>query len=297
MGENGAASGKTLGPGYFHVENFTHQGAFKGVSFSLRKGEILGFGGLVGAGRTALARSIFGIDPKDSGKIFFDEKEIKVSGPRDAINHKIAYLTEDRTLSGLFLKMAIRNNLIAPSLGNFTSGIDFLKRKKIDRYVTDKVEEFSITTSSISTKILNLSGGNQQKCLIAMWMGIKPRVLIFDEPTRGVDVGAREEVYRKLREFASKGTGIIMISSDLPELIGMCDRILVMHQGRITGEVIREDFSEEIILSLAAGLIGRVIPCFHRGCGRARFISGHSRILIDPCRPSRSFWCRSGQRQ
>ena len=152
-------------------ENFTHQGAFKGVSFSLRKGEILGFGGIVGAGRTALARSIFGIDPKDSGKIFFDEKEIKVSGPGDAINHKIAYLTEDRTLSGLFLNMAIRDNLIAQSLGNFTSGIDFLKRKKIDRYVPDRVEKFSITTSSISNKILNLSGGNQQKCLIAMWRG------------------------------------------------------------------------------------------------------------------------------
>ena len=250
----GAAADKTSEPEYFRVENFSRQGVFQDVAFGLRKGEILGFAGLVGAGRTELARSIFGVDPKDSGSVFLDGKQINISRTQDAIEKGIVYLTEDRKGLGLFLSMPIRDNLIAPSLRQFTSLVGFLKSRQIDRYVGDRVEEFSVATPSIFKKILNLSGGNQQKCLIAMWMGIQPKVIIFDEPTRGVDVGARAEIYQKLREFASMGTGIIMISSDLPELIGMCDRVLVMHYGKITGEVKRQDFSEELILSFAAGL-------------------------------------------
>lgn len=241
---------------YFQVEGFSRKGFFQDISFYLRRGEILGFAGLVGAGRTQVSRAIFGIDPHDAGKVSLNGKEMHVSGPLDAIENGIAYLTEDRKAQGLFLNMTIRDNVIAPSLRRFTSCEGFLNSRKIESFVNDAVEQYSIATPSITKKVGNLSGGNQQKCLIAMWMGITPQVIIFDEPTRGVDVGARAEIYQKLRDFAKAGTGVIMVSSDLLELIGMCDRIIVMHQGRITGELNREDFSEERIIAHAAS-IGR----------------------------------------
>jgi len=197
---------------------------------------------------------MFGMDPKDSGSIILNGERLHISKPKDAIAKKIAYLTEDRKGLGLFLSLPLRDNLIAPSVEQFASKTDFLNKGKIARYAVEKVKEYSVATPSILKKVLNLSGGNQQKCLVAMWMGIQPEVIIFDEPTRGVDVGAKAEIYQKLREFASTGTGIIMVSSELPELIGMCDRILVMHYGKLTGEVKCEDFSEELILSFAAGL-------------------------------------------
>ncbi len=250
----GAAAEKPLGAERLRVESLSRKGAFQDVSFQLRAGEILGFAGLVGAGRTEVARAIFGIDRKDSGKIYLNGEEIHISSPEDAIQKRIAYLTEDRKGWGLFLGMPVRENLIAPSLKRFATGIDFLNQKLVNEYAEKQIEIFSIHTDSILKKVLHLSGGNQQKCLVAMWMGIQPEVVIFDEPTRGVDVGARAEIYKTLREFANAGVGIILISSDLPELIGMCDRILVMHQGRIKGEVQRKDFSEELILYYAAGL-------------------------------------------
>ena len=239
---------------YFRVEGLSRKGRFEDVSFGLRRGEILGFAGLVGAGRTEVGRSIFGIDRKNAGRIFLHAQEIKITRPEDAIVKRIAYLTEDRKGLGLFLGMPVRDNLIAPSLKRFAPVADLLNKRLIDKFANEKVEEFSIATPSISKQMLNLSGGNQQKCLVAMWIGIQPEVLIFDEPTRGVDISARSEIYHKMREFAAKGTGIIMISSDLPELIGMCDRILIMHHGRIKGEVQRGKFSEELILRYAAGL-------------------------------------------
>ena len=195
-----------------------------------------------------------GVDPHDSGRLFLEGEEIRLPDPQTAIKHGIAYLTEDRKGLGLFLTMSIRENLVAPSLPRFTSRAGFLDGRRIDRFANQAVKENSIATTSISKKLANLSGGNQQKCLIAMWLGINPKVLIFDEPTRGVDVGARAEIYQKLRDLAASGTGIIMISSDLPELIGMCDRILVVHHGRISGEVARKDFSEERIMALSAGI-------------------------------------------
>jgi ABC-type sugar transport system ATPase subunit len=227
------------------------------IQFGLKRGEILGLAGLVGAGRTDLARAIFGIDPKDQGKVVLEGEELDIHRPQDAINRGIAYLTEDRKGQGLFLDMTILENLIAPVLKEFTNRFGFLARKEIKEDVFTRIEKFAIATPSANQKILNLSGGNQQKAMIAMWMGIEPKVIIFDEPTRGVDVGARSEIYHKLRELAEAGTGIIMISSDLPELIGICDRILVIHQGQITGEVSREEFSEELILAYAAGIKNR----------------------------------------
>lgn len=239
---------------YFEVQGFSRKGVFQDISFSLRRGEILGFAGLVGAGRTQVGRAIFGIDPHDNGRIILNGKEVIISSPFDAIDHGIAYLTEDRKGQGLFLNMSVRDNVIAPSLRRFTSGKEWLNSRKIESFVDKSIAQYSIVTPSITKKVVNLSGGNQQKCLIAMWMGIDPYVIIFDEPTRGVDVGARAEIYQKLRDFAKDGTGVIIISSDLPELIGMCDRILIMHKGRITSELSRQDFSEERIMAHAAGI-------------------------------------------
>jgi len=250
----GDLAAQVPGEKYFRVENFSRRGRFEEISFNLRRGEILGFAGLVGAGRTEIGRAIFGIDRKDSGTVLLYDVPIKIRRPQDAIEHGIAYLTEDRKGLGLFLGMPLRENVIAPSLQRFTMRLDFLNRLQIDHFVQQQVSTYDIQTPSIYKKVLNLSGGNQQKCLVAMWMGINPQVIIFDEPTRGVDVGARAEIYRKLREFAASGVGIIMISSDLPELIGMCDRVLVLHKGRIAGEVQKADFSEEFILSYAAGI-------------------------------------------
>jgi ABC-type sugar transport system ATPase subunit len=245
---------RSLGEKFFRVENFARRGRFEGINFELRRGEILGFAGLVGAGRTEVGRAIFGIDRRDTGRVLLYDVPLQIDRSQDAIQKGIAYLTEDRKGLGLFLGMTLRENVIAPSLRRFTTRLDFLNRPQVDRYAQQQISTYDIQTPSIHKKVLNLSGGNQQKCLVAMWMGIDPQVIIFDEPTRGVDVGARAEIYRKLREFAALGVGIILISSDLPELIGMCDRVLVLHKGRIVGEVQQADFSEEYILSYAAGI-------------------------------------------
>lgn len=237
------------------VVGLNRKNVFKDVSFELQKGEIVGLAGLIGAGRTEVGRTIVGVDPKDSGHIYLDGKEVHINNPKDAIIHKIAYLTEDRKKDGLFEGMELCNNIIAPSIKNFTSVIGFLDRKRINQYVESSVLEFNITTTSIMKKVLYLSGGNQQKVLVAMWMSIKPKVIIFDDPTRGMDVGSKADIYQILKDSASRGVGIIMISSELPELIGVCDRILVFHQGQIMGEVLRKDFSEEHIMALAAGII------------------------------------------
>jgi ABC-type sugar transport system ATPase subunit len=242
---------------YFQVNKFTRKGFFQDIHFGLQRGEILGLAGLVGAGRTELARSIFGIDPKDQGSVILDGEAVEINSPQEAIERGIAYLTEDRKEQGLFLDMSILDNLIAPVLKEFTNRLGFLVRSNINNDVAKRIKQFDIATPSAAQKLLNLSGGNQQKAMIAMWMGIDPKVIIFDEPTRGVDVGARSEIYHKLRELAEAGTGIIMISSDLPELIGICDRILVIYQGQITGEVSREIFSEELIMAYAAGIKNR----------------------------------------
>lgn len=251
----GATAHPTFSPEeYFKIKGFSRKGVFQDITFGLHRGEILGLAGLIGAGRTELARSIFGIDPKESGSITLDGTSIEINNPHDAIEQGIAYLTEDRKGQGLFLDMSVLENLIAPILREFANRFGILLRNEIIDNVEDRIKKFGITTPTVAQKVLNLSGGNQQKCMIAMWMGIQPTVTIFDEPTRGVDVGARSEIYHKMRELAKAGTGIIMISSDLQELLGICDRVLVIHRGQITGEVLRENFSEELILEYAAGI-------------------------------------------
>jgi len=239
---------------FFSVKGLSRKGYFENIDFALQRGEILGMAGLVGACRTEIGRAIFGIDPLDSGKISLNGEEVNLKNPRRAILKKVAYLTEDRKNLGLFLSMGIRENIISPALEIFTDKYGFLERSKLTQYAAQKMVEYTIEAPNPAKKVIHLSGGNQQKCLVAMWMSIDPQVIIFDEPTRGVDVGARSEIYHKLREFADAGAGIILISSDLPELIGMCDRILVIHHGRISGDVLRNDFDEKLILSYAAGI-------------------------------------------
>jgi ABC-type sugar transport system ATPase subunit len=246
---------RALGESYFKVEGLGRRRRFSGVSFELRRGEILGMAGLVGARRTEIGRSIFGADPVDAGRIYLNGKELTIVRPRDAIQEGIVYLTEDRKSQGLFLTMSVEDNLVAPNLSEFTTRMGALLRRKMGTYAGRVVSEYAIDTSSTSKKVVNLSGGNQQKVLVATWMGIRPEVIIFDEPTRGVDVGARADIYQKILEFAAEGTGVILISSDMAELIGMCDRILVIHEGRITWEAGREEFNEEKILARAAGLV------------------------------------------
>ena len=250
----GAPAGPAPGEPHLEVRGFSRAGKFSGVSFTIRHGEILGLAGLVGSGRTEVARAIVGVDRRDAGEVFLDGVPLRIASPRDAIRAGLVYVTEDRKDLGLFLDMKLRDNVIAPSLQEFTSPMGFLQGGRILAFARGAARAFSIATPSVLKKVGLLSGGNQQKCLIATWMSTDPRVVILDEPTRGVDIGARQDIYRKIREFSTKGVTALVISSELPELIGMCDRILVMHRGTIRGEVRREEFSEELILSYATGL-------------------------------------------
>jgi ABC-type sugar transport system ATPase subunit len=249
----GTPSG-AVGEEFFRVEGFTRRPVLDDVSFALRRGEILGLAGLVGAGRTELARTIVGLERKSAGEVWLDGLPATIGSPRDAIRHRIAYLTEDRKALGLFLGLSVRENVAAVALRDFTSRLGFLDKRRIAAATAGAIREYGIATPSTEKKLLYLSGGNQQKTMIAAWMQVAPQVIIFDEPTRGVDVGAKAEIYQKLRELAGTGVGIVLISSELPELIGMCDRVLVMCSGRISGEVTRAEFSEERILAYAAGI-------------------------------------------
>ena len=243
-----------IGEPYFRVHAASRGKAFGDVSFTLRRGEILGIAGLVGAGRTELGRGIFGVEPLESGRIELEDQTLAIRSPRQAIGRGIGYLTEDRKLQGLFLRMTVRDNCVAASLDRFAGRADLMTDRAVDRFAEDCRREFNIITPSIRQKVGNLSGGNQQKVLLAAWMGIRPRVLIVDEPTRGVDVGARSEIYASLRRLAADGVGIIMISSDLLEILGLSDRILVMRSGRLAGEFSASEATEEKIIACAAGV-------------------------------------------
>jgi ABC-type sugar transport system ATPase subunit len=249
----------SVGEEYFRVHAASRGKAFGDVSFTLRRGEILGIAGLVGAGRTELGRGIFGVEPLEQGRIELEGRSLAIRSPHDAIGQGIGYLTEDRKLQGLFLRMTVRDNCAAAGLDRFAGRMDWMADRAVNRFAEDCRREFNIVTPSIRQKVGNLSGGNQQKVLLAMWMGIRPRVLIVDEPTRGVDVGARSEIYASLRRLAAEGVGIIMISSDLLEILGLSDRILVMRGGRLAGEFSAAEATEEKIIACAAGVAEKCI--------------------------------------
>jgi methyl-galactoside transport system ATP-binding protein len=225
--------------------------SFKNVNFTLRKGEILGIGGLVGAQRSELFEAIFGIRGIKHGTITYKGKQVKIRHPQDAINQGIALLTEDRRATGIFGVLSIAENVAIASLDKYLRLGFVLDHKKIERLVQDNVKKLSIKTPSSRTKIQTLSGGNQQKVIISRWLANDPDIFILDEPTRGIDVGAKYEIYSIIADLAKQGKSIIMISSELPELIGMSDRIMVMCDGKVSGEVVKEEATQENIMSLA----------------------------------------------
>ena len=236
----------------FEVTNLTG-GAFRNVSFKLYKGEILGVAGLAGAGRSDMARAIFGADSLLSGDIFIKGQKVKINSPSDAVGLGLGYVPEDRKEAGLFLSLSVRENTVAANLQQF-SNVIFMDHRKMLSAVTDIVTSLDIKTPSLEQQVMNLSGGNQQKVMLAKWLVIEPKVLIVDEPTRGVDVGVKADVHQLLRDLATRGVGVVMISSELPEVLGMSDRILVMREGEIAGELARVDATEEKIMSYAAGV-------------------------------------------
>ena len=235
------------------VRGFKNEGRFEDISFELYKGEILGFSGLVGAGRSELAKAICGLYPKRAGEVVFKGKQLEVKNYEDAINQGIVYLTEDRKSEGLFLEMPISNNIVAMDLSQVSPRglVDGKLTQDLSGRLADKL---NIKFHALSQLVSSLSGGNQQKVLIAKLLSINPAVIIMDEPTRGIDVGAKSEIHRLLRELAKQGIGVIMISSELPEIIGMCDRVLVMHEGRLCDIISGDQINEKRIIQLASGM-------------------------------------------
>lgn len=233
------------------VKDLSRGRKVRNVSFQLHKGEVLGIAGLVGAGRSELVETIFGLYHKSSGEINLNGKKVNIKNSSDAIKNKIALITEDRKLTGLNLKASVKENISLVSIGTLTKAgiIDKQKEKEIaDKYI----DELKIKTPSRNTLISNLSGGNQQKVVLAKWLLSNPDIIIFDEPTRGIDVGAKRDIYVLINELAKQGKAIIVISSEMPEVMGISDRILIMCEGMIKGEVTRDKFSQELIMSYAS---------------------------------------------
>lgn len=236
----------------FRVTNLNRVNILKNINFSISKGEILGIAGLMGAGKTEIARAIFGLDKKDSGDIYLNGKKIKINNPADAIKSGIGFITEDRKNEGLILPLSVGHNISMACLDNFTL-LFHLNSQKERETVSKYVKKLAIRTPSLEQRVLNLSGGNQQKTVIAKWLMTKSKVLIFDEPTRGIDVGAKTEVYKLINELVADGAAILLISSELPEIIGICDRVLVVYRGEIIKSFSREDFDQEDIVHYATG--------------------------------------------
>lgn len=226
--------------------------AVRGVSLTLHRGEIVGMAGLVGAGRTNVARVLFGADRLDQGEIWFEGKPVSIRSPRDAIRLGIGLVTEDRKAQGLFLKQSVRNNAGAGLLERL-SRFGFVNFRALTQQVSDLSARLRVRTPSLNQQVRNLSGGNQQKVIIARWLALQPKVLILDEPTRGVDVGAKADIHALIRELAAQGMAILMISSELPEILAVSDRILVMREGRITAELNRAEATQDRIMQAAIG--------------------------------------------
>jgi len=233
------------------VKNLNRGNAIKDVSFNLRKGEILGFAGLMGSGRTEVARAIFGADPVDSGEVYVNGKKVKIKQPIDAVRHGIGYLSEDRKRFGLMLDLNVELNIVIASLKNYVNFIGGVNKNKTRKESSKWVDTLKIKTPSLDQKVKNLSGGNQQKVVLGKWLSRDCNILIFDEPTRGIDVGAKSEIYKLINKLAAEGKSIIMISSELPEILRMSHRIIVMCEGRITGELSCEEATQERIMEYA----------------------------------------------
>jgi ribose transport system ATP-binding protein len=234
------------------VRNLRRGKELQGISFDLHRGEILGLAGLVGSGRTLVARAIFGADPLEEGEIWIEGKRVHISSPQEAISKGIGFLPEDRKAQGLFLGLPLSYNIAITGLKKL-SFLGVLLFNKIKGLALEFVKKLRIKTPSVLQVARNLSGGTQQKVVLAKWLALKPKILILDEPTRGIDVGAKAEIHAIMSDLAKQGVAILMISSELPEIMGISDRILVMHEGRITGEFRREEATQDKIMLCATG--------------------------------------------
>lgn len=243
---------RTIGEVALEVKHLYTQSLLKNISFYVRKGEILGLAGLVGAGRTETARAIFGADTAAKGEIWINGKKVNISSPKDGIGEGIALIPEDRKKHGALLEMSVRENISFISIKDISKG-SIVSRKKDKELSNQFIERLRIKTPSMEQLTGNLSGGNQQKVVLAKSLAGKSNIIIFDEPTRGIDVGAKQEIYVLMNQLAQEGMAIIMISSEMPELLGMSDRIVVMHEGEVTGELSKEEATQAKILDLASG--------------------------------------------
>jgi ribose transport system ATP-binding protein len=240
----------TLGAEVLRVEHLSRKNVLHDISFTLRRGEVVGLAGLMGAGRTELARAIFGADPIDSGQLWLRGEKVAIRSPREAIAHGLGFLTEDRKRQGLVLCLDITENTCLASLDLFnTTGVMQPARELAT--ATRLAADLRVKTPHLGQRVINLSGGNQQKVVLAKWLCREADVLIFDEPTRGIDVGAKVEIYQLINRLAAEGKAILMISSDLPEVLGMSDRILVMNRGRLAGEFTAAEATQEKLLHCA----------------------------------------------
>jgi ABC-type sugar transport system ATPase subunit len=247
-----------VGEPLVEARGLTRRGVVEDVSFTLRRGEILGFAGLVGAGRTETARLLFGVDRKDAGEIWVDGQHVRINSPLEAVAAGLGFVPEDRTTQGLVLKLPVLKNIVLPSLDDY-SRAGWMDQRGLRDTAQSYVNKLDIRTPHLRQKAMFLSGGNQQKVVVAKWLALQPKVLIMDEPTRGIDVGAKAEVHALMSELAREGMGIIMISSELPEILGMSDRILVMHEGRVAAILDRAKATQEKIMAYASGEMGNEI--------------------------------------
>ncbi|HJV16521.1 MAG TPA: sugar ABC transporter ATP-binding protein [Bacillales bacterium] len=252
LGERFPERDTNIGVERFKVENLTSKGSFENIHFSVNQGEVIGVAGLMGAGRTEIMQAIFGYRHLDSGKIFIDGKEVTIKTPHDAIKTGIAFVTEDRKSQGLILDLSVRENFSITNLDKISAKSLISSQKEVSM-VDEMIEKLRVKTSGRELIVKSLSGGNQQKIVIGKWLGMNPKILILDEPTRGVDVGAKKEIYQLINDLTKQGVAIIMVSSELPEILGMSDRILVIHEGKLAGVLDKSDASQEKIMQFATG--------------------------------------------
>ena len=249
----------TIGEVALEVESLSLPGLFNEISFSVRKGEIVGLGGLVGAGRTDVARAIFGVQPAASGSIRINGNTVDIRTPDDAIALGLAFVPEDRAVAGIFRTLPVEQNITAAIPKTIAPG-GIIRRALEKSLAADSVRKLRVRLASMRQPIGELSGGNQQKSILARWLLTDPSILILDEPTRGIDIGVKAEFYEMIGELAAQGRAILLISSELPELLALCDRILVMSEGRLTAEIPRAEATQEAIMALATGVVGTIAP-------------------------------------
>ncbi len=241
-----------LGSEVLRLDKLSQAGKFENISFKVHQGEILGIAGLMGAGRSEIMRTIFGLEPASSGQIYLHNQAFKIKTPLQAIQNGIGFITENRRDEGLVLDFSISDNISLASTTQL-SKYGIINSQLESEFVADLAQRLAVKMSSAQLAVKQLSGGNQQKVVIAKWVGIKPQLLIMDEPTRGVDVGAKREIYQLMNDLTSQGVAIIMVSSELPEVLGMSDRIVVIHEGKVAGELDRANANQEKIMALATG--------------------------------------------